>query len=74
MLALASPPPVSRRELTQVRRAARRVAVARDDFLRAILAAHRSGESYRTIAEYAGLSHSRVAELVQEAREREQEL
>lgn len=55
-------------ELNAVRaaRAERDAAEAR--FLRAVLAAHDAGASYRTIAEYAGLSHQRIAQIVTEHR------
>lgn len=50
-----------------------KLAVAREqkdrDFREAILAAHEAGESVRAIAPYAGLSPSRVHELLDETRE-----
>jgi phosphoribosylcarboxyaminoimidazole (NCAIR) mutase len=63
---------MAQRDLRRVQRAAERMEQARGELRDAILAAHRTGESYRDIAQYAGLAHSRVAELAKEARELEQ--
>lgn len=61
---------MSRRDLRRVERAAAKVGKARLELGDAILAAQESGESLRDIAPFAGLSYSRVHELVQEARKR----
>lgn len=52
--------------------ALRRAAIRRKEsdatWREAILAAHRDGMSYREIAVHAGVSHSRVQQIVNEAR------
>lgn len=65
---------MARRDLQRVQRAAAKVDKAREQLAWAILLAHRSGESLRDIAPYAGLSYSRVHDLLAEAREREEKL
>jgi DNA-directed RNA polymerase specialized sigma24 family protein len=62
---------VAQSDLRRVQRAARKVNKAREELAQAVLAAQESGESLRDIAPYAGLSYSRVYELVREARKRE---
>jgi DNA-directed RNA polymerase specialized sigma24 family protein len=59
--------------LRNVARAAARLEAAREDLARAILAAQTSGESLRDIAPYAGVSYTRVHQIVREARQREAE-
>jgi hypothetical protein len=58
---------MAQRDLKRVRRHADKLARAREELGVAILAAHRSGESVRDIAPYAGISPSRVFELLKEA-------
>jgi DNA-directed RNA polymerase specialized sigma24 family protein len=60
---------VAQRDLRRVQRLAGRLEEARVALRDAILAAHESGESVRDIAPYAGMSPSRVHELLVEARE-----
>lgn len=64
-------PGVAQRDLKQVQRRAQQMAASRERLRDAILQAHRSGESIRDIAPYAGLSPSRVQELLKEARDLE---
>ena len=59
---------VAQRDLRRVRTAAGKVERAEHELKDAILAAVESGESYRDIAPYAGLSFSRVYQIVQEAK------
>jgi len=58
---------MAQRDLRRVRSAAKRLEKARGELRDAILVARRSGESVRDIAPFAGLSPSRVQELVKEA-------
>lgn len=60
---------MAQRDLRRVQRLAGRLEDARVALREAILAAHDSGESIRDIAPYAGMSPSRVHELLVEARE-----
>lgn len=57
-------------DLRRVRRACERLEAARKEVRDSIQAAAASGESYRDIAEWANMSHQRVAQIVKE-RERE---
>lgn len=50
-------------DLRRVRRAARRAADSEAELRDAIVAARASGETYRDIAEAAGLSHQRIWQL-----------
>lgn len=59
---------MAQRDLRRVRAAARRMEKAERELREAILAAIESGESYRDIAPYAGLSYSRVYQIAQKAR------
>jgi DNA-directed RNA polymerase specialized sigma24 family protein len=59
---------VAQRDLRRVQTKARAVKRAEQELHEAILAAVESGESYRDIAPYAGLSSSRVYQIVQEAK------
>ncbi len=61
---------VATKHLKAVARAARRVSTAREALADAILEANESGESYREIAPYAGLSYTQVGELANQARAR----
>lgn len=63
---------MAERDLKEVRRCTDKVEQARARLREAILKAHRSGESLRGIAPYAGMSHQRVAELLKEAEEDEE--
>lgn len=54
--------------IEQLRRTARERAQAREAFRLAILSANRDGMSYREIAKHAGISHSRVQQIVNEAK------
>jgi hypothetical protein len=64
---------VAQRDLRKVRSAARAVEKARVRLRDAVHAANKSGESPRDIAPWAGLSPTRVQELLQEARRLERE-
>lgn len=64
---------MAQKDLRRVRRAAGRLETARVELREAILAAHKSGESVRDIAPYAGVSASRVYDLLREAQAAEQE-
>ena len=59
---------MAQRDLRRVRTKARAVQRAERDLHEAILQAVDSGESYRDIAPYAGLSFSRVYQIVREAK------
>jgi predicted HTH domain antitoxin len=61
---------VAQKDLRNVAKAAKRVDEARAGLARAILAAQESGEVLTDIAPYAGLSRSRVHELLREAKRR----
>lgn len=58
---------MAQRDLRRVRRAAERLESARQQLREAIRQASLSGESVRDIAPYAGLSPSRVYEMLREA-------
>jgi DNA-directed RNA polymerase specialized sigma24 family protein len=60
---------VAQRDLKRVKRVADRLEAMRGELRDAILAASRSGESIRDIARFAGLSPSRVHELLREAQD-----
>jgi len=62
--------PMAQRDLRHVRTKANAVQRATRDLAEAILRASEAGESVRDIAPYAGLSPSRVHQLLQQARER----
>jgi hypothetical protein len=61
-------PRVAQRDLRRVRSRAQKVQRAEQELRDAIMQAIDSGESYRDIAPYAGLSPSRVFAIVQEER------
>jgi hypothetical protein len=65
--------PMAQSDLRAVQRAAKRVEKARTALRDAILAASKAGESVRDIAPWAGISPSRVHEMLQEARNLERE-
>jgi DNA-directed RNA polymerase specialized sigma24 family protein len=52
------------KELSAVAKAAARREAGDREWREAILAAHAAGLSYRAIAEYAGVSYARVAQIV----------
>ncbi len=60
--------PMAKADLRRVARAAQRVRESRDELEAAIVAASASGESYRDIAEAAGMSHQRVGQIVKKGR------
>ena len=60
-------PNMAQRDLRRVATRAQQLERARVELRDAILRAHESGESVRDIAPYAGLSPSRVFELLKEA-------
>jgi hypothetical protein len=64
---------MAQRDLKRVRRQAEKLGRARAELGDAILAAHRSGESVRDIAPYAGMSSSRVFELLKETEQRDRD-
>ena len=57
---------MSQRDLRKVRTAAGNVQKAEQRLRAAIVAAHRSGESIRDIAPFAGLSPSRIHQILRE--------
>jgi len=59
---------VAQSDLRNVAKAAKRLEQARQALGRAIVAAQNSGETIRDIAPYAGLSTSRVHELLRQAK------
>lgn len=59
---------MARADLRRVERAAGRARESRAELVEAILAAAASGETYRDIAEAAGMSHQRVGQIVKESR------
>jgi hypothetical protein len=59
---------VAQRDLKNVAKAAKQLEQARAGLARAILKAQQSGEVITDIAPYAGLSRSRVHELIREAK------
>jgi DNA-directed RNA polymerase specialized sigma24 family protein len=62
---------VAQKHLRDVAKAARQVEQARAGLRRAIMAAQESGETIRDIAPFAGLSITRVHELLREAKREE---
>jgi DNA-directed RNA polymerase sigma subunit (sigma70/sigma32) len=58
---------MAQKDLRKVAAEATKVDKARERLHRAILAARRSGETYADIAPYAGLSRSRVEQIVKQA-------
>ena len=62
---------MAQRDLRRVASRARRLEQARVELRDAIKRAHESGESVRDIAPHAGLSPSRVFELLKEAEAQE---
>jgi DNA-directed RNA polymerase specialized sigma24 family protein len=64
---------MAQRDLRRVRRQAEKLERAQAELRDAILQAHRSGESVRDIAPFAGMSPSRVHDLLKEARRLESE-
>lgn len=60
---------MARADLRRVERAAQRLVESRAELNAAIRAASASGETYRDIAEAAGMSHQRVGQIVQEGRQ-----
>jgi hypothetical protein len=59
---------MAQRDLRRVAAARERIPAAKAAFREAILRANESGESAQGIAPYAGLSKSRVHELIKEAK------
>lgn len=57
--------------LRKVARARAKLDKARLELERAVLQAQESGESLRDIAPYAGMTHTRVLELLRKARQHE---
>lgn len=53
-------------DLRRVQRCAHKLEETRQDLKDAIRQAHQSGETYRDIARYAGMSHQRIAQIVNE--------
>lgn len=66
MSGMNNPQPMAQSHLRAVKRAADQMDRAREKLRAAIVAAHESGESIRDIAPHAGLSPSRVHELLRE--------
>ena len=64
---------MAQKDLRAVRTAARRIERAERELAAAILRAVESGESYRDIAPWAGLSYSRVHQLARKARAEREE-
>jgi len=63
-------PNMAQRDLRRVATRAAQLERARVELREAIRRAHESGESVRDIAPYAGLSPSRVFDLLKEAQDR----
>lgn len=55
---------MSMSDLRRVKADRERLEKAERQFHQSILAAHRAGETYRDIGEWAGLSHQRCQEIV----------
>jgi len=64
---------MAQRDLRRVQRAAAKLERSRLELRNAILAAQRSGESIRDIAPFAGVSASRVHEMLREAQRAERD-
>ena len=62
---------MSMRDLRRVQARARAVERAERELHAAILQAVEAGESYRDIAPYAGLSFSRIYQIVRDAKEKD---
>lgn len=62
---------MARADLRRVSRAAQRVQSSRAELEEAIVAAASSGETYRDIAQAAGVSYQRVGQIVKEKRREE---
>jgi len=65
-------PALAQRDLRRVRTAADKVEKAQDVLRRAIVLAQQSGETVRDIAPYAGLSPSRIHQILREERRRQE--
>jgi hypothetical protein len=59
---------MARADLDRVRRAAQRLAEARNEMEAAIRAARDSGETYQDIADVAGLSRQRIQQMIGKSR------
>lgn len=59
---------MARADLRRVERACKQVVDARTELEAAIVAAHKSGETYRDIAKAADMSHQRIGQIVKEAK------
>lgn len=57
---------LSQRDLKNVAKARAQLLKAQANLVEMIMLARASGETYRDIAEYAGLSHQRVQEIVRQ--------
>ncbi len=66
-----NPAAVAQRDLRRIAKCADKLLAARRELELAIMAAVESGETLRDIAPYAGLSASRLHEIVREARRAE---
>ena len=66
----AKPLGMAQADLRRVTRASSKLTKARDELWEAIKAARDSGETYRGIAEAAGMSHTRVMQIVREGQPR----
>jgi DNA-directed RNA polymerase specialized sigma24 family protein len=64
---------MAQKDLRRVQRVAAKMARAKQELRDAILAAYKSGESVRDIAPFAGVSPSRVHELLKEAQRLERD-
>ena len=61
-------PRVAQRDLRRVTRAAQAADRARSELVAAIVQARAAGETFRDIGSAAGLSHTRVQQLIREAK------
>lgn len=68
---MENPPPVAMADLRRVARAVERLDSAREEFVAAVMAARASGETLRDIAQFAGVSHQRIAQIERVHRARE---
>lgn len=59
---------MAQKHLRKVKQAAGEISAARRRFELAVMEAHESGETYRDIAQWAGVSHQTIHQIVKDAR------
>lgn len=62
---------MAQKHLRKVKQAANDINQARRRFELVVLEAHQSGETLRDIADWAGVSHQRIHQIIRDARDRE---